>query len=205
MNSTWDSIALFEKIVSDYAGSKYAVAVDSCTNAIFLSLKYCITHNYKCDAVDVPRQTYVSVPMQVLHSGYKINFVDNSWEKNYKLNPLPIVDSAQKFEKNMYIENTLYCLSFHSKKSIPIGRGGMILTDNFQAYSWLKNMRHDGRDLHNPYQKDITNIGYHMYMTPEYAVRGIELFYNYISKQHSYFSSYKDYPDISKFTCFKKI
>ena len=202
MNSTWDNITLFEKLVSDYAGSKYAVAVDSCTNAIFLCLRYCITHGYTCADVNIPKQTYVSVPMQVLHAGYKINFVDNYWEKNYKLDPLPIVDSAQKFEKNMYILNTLYCLSFHSKKTLPIGKGGMILTDDFEAYSWLKNMRHDGRDLHNLQQEDISHIGYHMYMPPEYAARGIELFYGYISRQYDYLSSYKDYPNISRFTCF---
>jgi len=30
----------FEETVADYTGAPYAVAVDSCTNALFLCLKY---------------------------------------------------------------------------------------------------------------------------------------------------------------------
>lgn len=205
MNSSWDSIVFFENLVANYAGSRYAIAVDSCTHALFLSLRYCKTHGYSCEYVDVPKNTYVSVPMQVLHSGYKINFTDNLWEKNYRLDPLPIIDSAQKFEKQMYVADSFYCLSFHSKKSLPIGRGGMILTDNSEAHSWFKSMRHDGRNLHELNQHDILNIGYHMYMTPEQAIRGIELFYSHVSKKSNDFYSYKDYPDISAFTCFNSL
>ena len=40
MNNTWYNVKLFEKIIANYTGSKYCVAVDSCTNAIFLSLMY---------------------------------------------------------------------------------------------------------------------------------------------------------------------
>lgn len=204
MKSTWEAIDFFEKLIADYAGSKYAVAIDSCTNSIFLALKYCITRNLVCEYVDVPKRTYLSVPMQVLHAGYKINFVDNNWEKIYRLDPLPIIDSAQKFEKNMYIKDTYYCLSFHNKKSLPIGKGGMILTDSYEAYDWFKSMRHDGRNLLNLNQKDITNIGYHMYMTPEQAIRGIELFYSHETKCNI-FTGYNNYHDISKLTCFNKI
>ena len=39
LNDPWDIVNLFEKKVSKFCGSKYAVAVDCCTNAIFLSLK----------------------------------------------------------------------------------------------------------------------------------------------------------------------
>ena len=41
MKDIWENVETFEKLVADYSGSKYAVAVDSCTNAIFLSVKYC--------------------------------------------------------------------------------------------------------------------------------------------------------------------
>lgn len=204
MKSTWETVDFFEKLIADYAGSKYAVALDSCTNSIFLALKYCITHNLDKEYVDVPKRTYLSVPMQILHAGYKINFVDNNWEKFYRLDPLPIIDSAQKFEKNMYIKDTFYCLSFHNKKSLPIGKGGMILTDSCEAYEWFKNMRHDGRNLLNLNQTDITNIGYHMYMTPEQAIRGIELFYSHETKCNISVG-YKNYIDVSKLTCFNKI
>ena len=36
----WDIVEAFENKVAKYAGSKYAVATDSCTNSLFLCLKY---------------------------------------------------------------------------------------------------------------------------------------------------------------------
>ena len=32
----WDIVNAFETMVAKYAGSRYAVAVDSCTNSLFL-------------------------------------------------------------------------------------------------------------------------------------------------------------------------
>ena len=44
----------------------------------------------------------------------------------------------------------------------------------FKAYKWFKKARYDGRDLKIPYEKDkIKSIGWHMYMTPEQALVGI--------------------------------
>ena len=47
----------FEKAMADFVGSPYAVAVDSCTNALFLCCKY-----LKVKEVTIPCKTYVSVP-----------------------------------------------------------------------------------------------------------------------------------------------
>jgi dTDP-4-amino-4,6-dideoxygalactose transaminase len=53
----------------------------------------------------------------------------------------------------------------------------MILTNDEQAYKWLKLSSYDGRDLTTPYtnSEHIKMFGYHMYMTPEDAARGIIL------------------------------
>ena len=40
INDPWDVVDAFEIMVADYAGSKYAVSCDSCTNAMYMSLKY---------------------------------------------------------------------------------------------------------------------------------------------------------------------
>ena len=40
INDPWDVVDAFEKKVAEYAGSKYAVSLDNCTNALFLCLKY---------------------------------------------------------------------------------------------------------------------------------------------------------------------
>ena len=52
----------------------------------------------------------------------------------------------------------------------------MILTDDVTAYQWLRKARYDGRDVNVPYiQDDFEFAGWHMYMTPEDAARGILL------------------------------
>ena len=40
LSDPWDVVDLFEKKVAEYAGSKYAVSVDNCTDGLFLCLKY---------------------------------------------------------------------------------------------------------------------------------------------------------------------
>ena len=35
-----DAVNIFEQKVADFAGSKYAVAIDCCSNGLFLCLKY---------------------------------------------------------------------------------------------------------------------------------------------------------------------
>ena len=185
MKTLWDNVEFFEDIVAEYAGSRYAVAVDSCTNALFLSMMYYRATSSsipKGNIIEVPKRTYISLPMQAIHAGFSVEFVDGYWTGAYRLNPLPVIDSAQRFTQNMYehYDDTLYCLSFHSKKILSIGRGGMILTNDIDARDWLRRTRYDGRS--SLYYNDINNhtvptLGWHMYMTPEEAVRGIEQFY----------------------------
>lgn len=50
-----------------------------------------------------------------------------------------------------------------------------MLTDSWEEYNAIKLMSYDGRDLLTPYtdQNHIKTVGYHFYMTPEDAARGI--------------------------------
>ena len=209
METVWDNVTHFEEIVAEYAGSEYAVAVDSCTNALFLSMQAFKALNVddETSRVTVPTRTYISVPMQVRHCGYHVEFTDMSWSGVYELAPLPIVDSAQRFTKNMYQKGTLYCLSFHSKKILSIGRGGMILTDNIKYRDWLRAARYDGRSSIYYNDLSVTGVdvlGWHMYMTPEEAVRGIEQFYKTSSINNDNGCS-EDYAvDLSTLNCFNE-
>tara|TARA_B100000787_G_scaffold169472_1_gene160764 strand:+ start:341 stop:991 length:651 start_codon:yes stop_codon:yes gene_type:complete len=172
LHDPWDIVDLFEKKIARFTGSKYAVAIDCCTNAIFLSLKYC---NQK-KTIIIPENTYISVLSAIRLANYKFKVRKINWNGNYQLNPLPIIDSATKFTKNMYQRKTLTCLSFHHRKHLPIGRGGMVLVDSKKAYNWFKKARYDGRDLNVSYDKDnFKSIGWHMYMTPEQAYYGLTL------------------------------
>ena len=184
-------VDIFEKKIADFCGSKFAVAVDCCSNAIFLILKY-INNPQK---VKIPYFTYASVPMQILHAGYEFEFIEKEWSGIYKLDPLDVWDFAGRWTKGMY-EGGFAALSFQIKKRLPIGRGGMILCDDYESYTWFKKACYDGRDLEKNYMEDdIEMLGWHMYMTPEDAARGIILMDN-ISEINDDSHSHMSYKDL---------
>lgn len=166
----YQNVDIFEQTIAKWAGAKYGVAVESCTAALFLS---CVYKQVK--EVTIPKYTYPSVPCSIIHAGGTVKFKDLSWEGVYKLAPYNIWDGALRFQPNMY-KGGLHCLSFHMKKHLPIGRGGMILTDSKEDYLWLKRVRFDGRREVPMEDDSFDMLGYNMYMTPEQAVRGLQLF-----------------------------
>lgn len=194
-------VQLFEEEIAHYTGAPFAVSVDSCTNAIFLCCKYL---NVK--EVTIPSQTYLSVPMSIIHSGAEVVFDKrtdtNHWVGLYQLKPYPIWDSAKRFTSNMYLPGQFMCLSFHIKKSLPIGKGGMILTDNSEAVKWFKKARYEGRSEKFYKQDDIEFCGWNMYMTPSLAARGLELMQNY-PVHSSDRLEINGYRDLTEFTVFK--
>ena len=160
--------AEFEKALCDYTDSPYAVAVDNCSNALFLALYYELRerdgYNYTLKngeyVIDVPRHTYPAVPNEVIHTGAKVEFVDNDFYDAiqgidnpkgtltgaYQLRPTNVWDSALSFTCNMYKPDTHMCLSFTGPyKHLKLGKGGAILTDDRVAYEWFKRARFSGR------------------------------------------------------------
>lgn len=187
----------FERQVAEYAGARYATATDCCSHAIFISAKYCQQKNPEIKKVTIPRNTYVSVPMQLKHAGYEIDFVDQEWAGLYQIEPLNIIDGAPRFQRNMYVPGTLHCLSFQFKKILSTVKGGMILTDDVEFYNWSQRAVHDGRDMTVPYEQDtITMLGYHMFMTPETADIGLEKMKTIADYNDDCAGSYT-YPDVS--------
>lgn len=171
INDPWDTVTIFEDKLAEYAGSKYAVCLDSCSNALYLCLQYL---NIKDTVIEIPKHTYASVPMQIIHSGNRIRFIDKKWSGDYHLGDTPVVDGATRFRKDMYIPDSYYCVSFHHRKTLKIGRGGVILTDDKNFVDWCRPMIYDGRHKEVMYKDDqLACIGYHMYMTPEDAAIGI--------------------------------
>ncbi len=197
--SAYNIVDQFEKVISEYAGAKYGVAVDSCCNALFLSCVY-----DKVRTVRIPRFTYPGVAAAIIHAGGKVKFHDDYWSGAYFLSPNLIIDSALRFQRDMYVKNTFYCLSFHIKKHLPIGRGGIILTDNKKAYEWFKRARFDGRG-EVPLNKDnIKFAGWNMYMTPEQATRGLMLFNVIKDKSFNAINwESQGYPDLSKIKAYQ--
>ncbi len=199
-NVAFDSVRNFEKTIANFAGSKFGVAVDSCTNAIFLALQYCKVENKE---VEIPCRTYPSIPCSIIHAGGKVKFKDYKWKGIYQLQPFPIIDGAKRFTKDMYVKNTFHCLSFHARKHLPIGRGGMILTDDEDAYKWFKRARFDGRDECKLEQDRFEMLGWNFYMTPEQASRGLLLF-SMTPDVNEDLMEIPDYPDLSKYEIYNK-
>jgi dTDP-4-amino-4,6-dideoxygalactose transaminase len=188
-------VTMFEEEIAEYTGASYAVALDNCTDALFL----CCTYLNVGD-VTIPKKTYLSVPHAVMASGGKVSFDDTEWQGLYQLKPYPIYDSARRFTSGMYIPNTFMCLSFHPKKILKMRKGGMILTDSKEAYDWFKKARHEGRD-EIPYTQDnIKFMGWNMYMTPPDAADGLWLMSS-IPKHNE--DTIEDYPDLRRNDLYK--
>lgn len=197
-----DIVSMFEEKLAKFAGSKFAVTVDCCSNALFLCLKYLNVSG----TVTIPNRTYVSVPMQISHAGCDVAFEDVEWSGIYQLKPWPVFDAATRFTKGMYVGgDALQVVSFQIKKRLPIGKGGVILTDSEEAYRWLKLATYDGRDLTTPYMSDghIQQLGWHFYMTPEDAARGIILM-DMLPEVNEDTGGHLNYFDLSSHRLFRK-
>lgn len=195
-----DAISIFEKKVAEFAGAAYGVAVDCDTHGLFLALKYLDAKG----TISIPKHTYQSVPMYIRHAGCDVEFRNEKWSGMYQLEPYPVWDAAVRWRRGMY-QGGFHVVSFQLKKRVPIGRGGMILLDDPVAYEWLCKARYDGRDLTVSQWEDNPDIcGWHMYMTPEDAARGIILM-DQIADDNPDTGSWENYADLSEKKLFKKL
>lgn len=164
----------FEKAMAEFTSAPHAVSVESCSAAIFLCCVYCKVKDI--DEVVIPKYTYPSIPASIVNAGGRVGFEDVDWQKEgcYGLRHTAIVDSAKRLCKGMFTKRHFICLSFHGKKVLPIGRGGMILTDSEKARDWFKLARFDGRHERSLPEDRLAMAGWNMYMTPDQAARGLE-------------------------------
>lgn len=208
-------VDMFEAELADYTGAPYAVAVDSCTNAIFLALCCHYDDRLRLEAaahfeaggtleafvpsqptIGLPRRTYVGVAQAARNAGCAIEWRDEAWTGSHKILNTPVVDSAKSFHRGMYEPGTLTCVSFQACKILPIGRGGAILHDNPAADEWLRRARFDGRTEGDRCDSmtQATRPGFHVYMLPEQAARGLHLLM-YLDDNPA--DQVDEYPDLS--------
>lgn len=201
LHNPYKIVKMFEEEIANYTGAPYAVSIDSCTNALFLCCKY-----LEVEDVTIPSKTYLSVPMSILHAGGDVVFdtrpETNHWKGIYKFEPYPIYDAAKRLTSNMYIKGSFMCLSFHIKKQLGIGKGGMILTDNAEAVEWFKKARYEGRSEKFYKMDNINSMGWNMYMTPQEAAQGLCLMQNY-PEHNSDKDELNGYRDLTEFDIFK--
>jgi dTDP-4-amino-4,6-dideoxygalactose transaminase len=198
----------FERELCKYTGSPYAVALDSQSNAIFLSLYYERIHGKE---ISIPDRTYPSVPCEIIHAGGKVNFIKTegrTLKGAYQLYPTKVWDSALRFTCDMYIPNTHMCISFTGPyKHLKLSKGGAILTDDESAYKWFKRARFSGRRECSYHEDSLDMLGWNFYMIPELATRGILLmnsFYNLDGTKKHNEDLELPYPDLSKFQIYQQ-
>tara|TARA_B100001123_G_C15013913_1_gene908692 strand:- start:166 stop:852 length:687 start_codon:yes stop_codon:yes gene_type:complete len=205
IDDAWDAVDLLERSIAEYTGSPFAIAVDNCTDAMFLCMKY-LECDKKKKHIKIPKNTYASVPMAIYNAGCQYKFADMEWSGVYQLGDYPIYDSSLRLTKDMYIKGSYQCLSFHRRKTLKLTKGGMILTDDEDSVEWFKTMRAKGRHPHKKvFYKDekFELMGWNMYMHPEDAAKAY-LIFEKLPEYNKDGGGDKSYSDLSLHDIFKK-
>ena len=231
---TYNSFKIVEQLeteVARYTGAPIVIAVNSCTNALGICFEYLFnryrnTHDDRMGMrAAMPRYTYIGVPMQAKRAGFEVDFTDDVWQGEYKIdisyfnqdrdkvNAEAIWDSARRFRGDMWYEDghvhcgkrvidgyRYKCVSFHATKILGHTQGGAILTNDAELKQYAREMRFDGRRFDvKDYQPRL--LGRHDYMRPDTAAA---LLYK-LQQLPAYPSDLKnsDYPDLSRMEIFQ--
>jgi dTDP-4-amino-4,6-dideoxygalactose transaminase len=214
MSNPFQVVRDFESALCDYTGAPYAVTTTSCTMALLLAVAWHLRErrwqniHFDRPAIEIPKRTYVSVPMSIIHADGRPTFRDEIWHGQYQLRPLPVWDAARWFTSGMYECETLshagqmQCVSFHTTKILGDTQGGAILHDYPEADQWLRRMRFDGRtEGVAPKDDTFREIGYHCYLSPDVAARLLHRLC--VLPKHNAPLPNDDYPDLSQMEVFK--
>jgi dTDP-4-amino-4,6-dideoxygalactose transaminase len=195
----------FERALERYTGATYAIAVDNCSNALFLSLMY---EGVKGKELTFPKRTYMSAVCSAIHAGAKINFntCNGPLKGAYNIEGSRVWDSALSFTKDLwdvkgFPQDALVCLSFSGpRKHLKLGKGGAILTHSQEAMEWFKLARYSGRHEVSHESDTFAMVGWNFYMLPEIAARGNVLM---MDQGHNGDLSFH-YQDLSKYEIYTK-
>ena len=221
-------ISKFEKLISNYVGSKYAVVVSSCTAGLHLAS--IVSNNKNGKKLLTSPISFVSTANSSIFTGGDVIFADiesdtgnisidniNKILKKKKINSISPVhfgglpcdmksinklkkkhkftiyeDAAHSFgaqydKKNKvgsckYSDMTVF--SFHPVKSIAMGEGGCITTNNKEIFERLSKIRNHGIEKQNknflfknkknqPWYYEMQELGYHYRATDIQCALGI--------------------------------
>tara|TARA_R110002167_G_scaffold70336_2_gene198165 strand:- start:1370 stop:2302 length:933 start_codon:yes stop_codon:yes gene_type:complete len=168
-----DIVIQYEKKIADYVGAKYACAINSATNAIFLIMKMEEYMNPRI--VKIPSIIPSVVANAIITSGNKVEFTDDvKWVGDsyilHKFRTYKVVDSAQKLKPNQFRKeckpNDLMIFSHYPTKPLGGVDGGVIVTDDYKKYKWFKQAVLNGTTFsNNNWERGISFPGYKMYMS----------------------------------------
>ena len=153
------TVAQLEEEFASYIGSKYAVAFNSCTNALFLAL-----HQEEPTTVSIPSMMVALVANEIIHTGHNIHFTDDcDWVgHSYHLLGTNIIDSAHEVEplpKSVFDTHQV-CYSFYPTKPVCGADGGIICTNDKDKAEWYKKARFFGRDNGDSIAKNSWEYGF---------------------------------------------
>jgi len=168
-----DIVKEVEESITDYVGAKYGCAMNSATNAIFLSM---LGQQVR---VKVPSIIPPVVLNAILTAGNKIEFVDNiEWVGgSYVLHDFgqyKIIDSAQKLEKDQFKkeanDDDLMIFSFYPTKPISGMDGGLVVSNDYKKIEWFREASFNGMSYaDNNWEREIKFPGFKMYMNSAQA------------------------------------
>ena len=161
-----DVVFEFEKELAEYVGSKYVVALDSCTSALFLSLKFEAERGLK--EVSIPSMTVPLVANACLEAGLRLKFNSQTdWVGSaYDIIGSKVVDSAHQLQRGQYknFKGKKLCFSFYPTKTIGSADGGAVATDDKEFADWVRSASAYGRNQKshygNSWDYDIEIVGY---------------------------------------------
>ena len=173
-NMLHDKVVIeYEKKIANYVGAKYACAINSATNAIFLIFKMEDYMNPR--TVKIPSIIPPVVANAIITSGNKIEFNDDvEWVGDsyvmHKFRTYKVVDSAQKLERNQFTKeckpDDLMIFSHYPTKPLGGADGGVIVTDDYNKYKWMKEAVLNGTTFaNNNWERGISFPGYKFYMS----------------------------------------
>lgn len=168
----------FEKKLAEYVGSRFVVAVDSCTSALFLSAKW-EKGKKRVEKVSVPSMTVPLALNAMLEAGMKVQLDDrHRWiGRYYQMTGSSIFDSAHELRRNQFRllkdhgapDDLKLCFSFYPTKTIGSADGGAIATDDEDFARWARSAatygRNQGTKYQNSWDYDVEMIGYKRHYT----------------------------------------
>ena len=168
-NLLHDSVVTeLEDTIAGYVGAKYAVALNSATNCLFLSI---LNKNV---TVKIPSIMPPVVLNAIITSGNNYSFIDNvDWVGDsyifHDFGEYKIIDSAQKLEKDQFInecnDDDLMIFSFYPTKPLGGSDGGLIVSNDIDKITYFREMSLNGMSYNvNNWDRDIKYPGYKMYM-----------------------------------------
>src|ERR1700716_3045015 len=149
-------VAEFEKAVAAYVGAKHGIATTSCTTGLHLAL---VTAGVgPGDEVIVPSFTFIASPNAILYTGATVVFAEID-PRTYNIDPndiehrIDVIEDAAPTIGSEYkgrrvgsnAHQTVF--SFHPRKVITTGEGGMITTDDDQFADRARKLRAHGMSV----------------------------------------------------------